>query len=152
MKNRGFSLLEIMIYLALFGMLMTGVIATVYSIFKTNDANVASVEIQEEGTFVNRKISWALSGATAVNQVSPTSISIVRPDLGAQSPLLLSESGTEMVISRGGASPVPLTASRYKLTNTNFTVTPASGGVPASVKVTYNVEDSPFIYKTYLRI
>lgn len=148
----GFSLLELMIYLALFGMLMSGVLVTVFAIIKSNEANIASVGVQEEGTFINRKLSWAVSGATSVTLISPTSISVVRPDLGAQSPLVISESDTEITISRGGASPVPLSTSRYKVSNTNFTVMPTAGGVPTSVKVTYNIEDAPFIYKTYLRI
>jgi type II secretory pathway pseudopilin PulG len=152
MKKRGFSILEILIYLGLFGILMSSVIATVFSLSVSSDKNIASVGIQEEGTFINRKMSWALSGATSVTGVSSTSISIVRPDLGAQSPLVLSAVGNEMVLSRGGTAPIPLSASRYDVNNAQFVVTPGAGGVPSSVKLTYLIEDSPFIYKTYLRI
>lgn len=151
MTQRGFTLLETIIYLALFSLLMIGVLSTVYELLAGGTHNRASVAIQEEGTFVNRKISWALSGATSVSVPDPKTLTITRPDLGAQSPLQITESAGQMLISRGGGVPVPLTTSELAVENTNISMVPAQGGVPASINMQYEIKGVPFVFKTYLR-
>ena len=97
-------------------------------------------------------MSWALSGATAVSAPNAGTLVITRPELGAQSPLMITETVGEMRIARGGAAPQPLTTADMKVTSTTFTVVPAAAGIPASVRVSYEIEGVPFVFKTYLHL
>lgn len=150
MTTRGFTLLETIMYIALFSLLMTGVLVTVYELLAGGTHNRASVQVQEEGTFVNRKISWALSGATSVEVPDSKTLKInTRPDF-AQTPIQITESAGQILLSRGGAAPVPLTTSELEVTNTQITMVPEQGGVPASIRVLYEIEGTPFVFQSYL--
>jgi len=151
MNKKGFTLLETVIYIALFSVLMTGVIVAVFNIFASNDRNQISVGIQEEGTFVARKLSWALTSASAVATTSPHTLVITRPDLAAQSPLTLTESAKRLTLARGTGAGMALTGTRFTVSSTTFLITPAASGIATSVKMTYSINGVPFIYKSYLK-
>ncbi len=153
LEKRGFTILETVIYIALFSLLMTGIIVTVYELLEGGMNNREAVAIQEEGGFINRKLSWALSGATFVD-VDPDgkSLTITRPDLGGQSPLVFSEDVGEMRIARGSLGvPTPLTTSELKVENTEISIIPPHAGMPTRVSVHYTINGVPFEFKTYLR-
>lgn len=152
MSNRGFTLLETLIYIALFGLLMSGAIVGVYNLLEGGARTTDAAAIQEEGTFLSRKISWALSGASAVAiGGGGSTLSITRPDLGVQSPLLIAGASNAVTISRGGSVAVQLTNDRFAVTALTFVHTAASGGRPASVATSFVVQGQPFAFKTYLR-
>lgn len=144
--------METMIYIALFALLMSGAVIGAYNLLEGSDRNVAATGIQEEGVFLNRKISWALSGATdATVSGGGSTITITRPDLGAQSPLTITGDGTIVTIARGVGVPVQLNSDRYHVSNLLFSYTAGVNGRPPSVSVNFLIEDKPFNFKTYLR-
>ena len=151
MKNRGFTLLETIMYIGLFGVLMSGALVAVYQLIDGGVHNMHSVAVEEEGLFVNRKMNWALKGATAVTAPDSKTLVITRPDLGAQSPLTITEQSGEMLLTRGVAAPLPLTTSELKVTSTSVSSVPAGGGIPASVRVYYAIDGVPFVFKTYVQ-
>lgn len=150
MTSRGFTLLETIIYIGLFGVLMSGVLVAVYQLIDGGVHNMQRVAIQEEGLFINRKISWALAGATGVTAPDAKTLVITRPDLGAQSPLTITEQSGEMRLERGTAAPLPLSTSELVVSSTSVTIVPTAAGVPTSVRVSYQIEGIPFVFKTYL--
>jgi hypothetical protein len=142
-----------MVYIALFSLLMTTMLVTVYSLIATSDRTINAIGVEEEGTFINRKIGWALTSATAVQSPSPDRLVITRPDMGAQSPITIAEIDGVMTIARGNsAAPVALTGTRFEVASTTFTVVPTHNGVPPAVHLSYKIDGTPFVYKTYLRI
>jgi len=151
MNKKGFTLLETIIYIALFSVLMAGVIVAVFNIFSSNDRNQISVSIQEEGTFVARKLSWALTSASNASTTSTSTLVITRPDLSAQSPLTLTESAKRLTLARGTGAGMALTGARFIVSSTTFLITPAASGIATSVKMTYRINGVPFIYKSYLK-
>lgn len=150
-SKRGFTILETVIYIALFSILMTGILVTVYELLAGGAQNRESVAIQEEGTFINRKISWALGGATAITVPNTKTLVITRPDLGGQSPLTISESGGHMLISRGSVAGTPLTTAEFTVGDVNISLIPATASGPMGVSIEYTIESVPFVFKSYLR-
>ncbi len=63
----GFTLIEVLVYLSLFAIILGGAIIAAYSVFESSGRNQTSAMVQEEGDFLIGKVSWALSGAEAVN-------------------------------------------------------------------------------------
>ncbi len=149
--REGFTLLETVIYIALFGILMSGAVTASYQLLDGGNRNKMAVLIQEEGTFLNRKINWALMGATSAVVSGGNTLTITRPDLGSESPLVITENGNAMTLKRTGGSAVPLSSDIFKITNTSFVIEPAALGKPQSITASFLVNDKSFISKKYLR-
>jgi hypothetical protein len=151
----GFTLMETMIYIALFALLMSGAIIGVYNLLEGSSRNVAATGIQEEGVFLNRKINWALSVAKTIspNPSGGDTLSIVtRPDSGVLSPLVISGADNKtLTIARGPGAPTQLNSDRYKVSNVKFSYLAGGNGKPASVSVSFLIEDKPFNFRAYLR-
>ena len=78
-------------------------------------------------------------------------LTVTRPDLGAQSPLIISGGGGIMTLMRSGGTQVILNSASLQVTNVSFVVTPAAFGRPTEVDVSFLVNAMPFVFKTYLR-
>jgi prepilin-type N-terminal cleavage/methylation domain-containing protein len=105
-KQQGFTLIEVIIYLALFTILMGGVVTMAYSIFESSERDQTKIMVQEEGDFLIAKINWALAGIESINEPyrggigSKLSISKwISQDTATTMVVMLS--GTDMVISQG---------------------------------------------------
>jgi prepilin-type N-terminal cleavage/methylation domain-containing protein len=72
--QKGFTLIEALVYLALFGILFGGSVVAVFNIIESNARDKTMIMVQDEGSFMLRKINWALSGATAVDAANSLSI------------------------------------------------------------------------------
>ena len=59
--------METMVYIALFGIIMSGAVVGTYNLLEGGRRNIDSTKIEEEGTFLNRKINWALTSATGAS-------------------------------------------------------------------------------------
>ena len=151
-SDKGFTLMETMIYIALFGIIMSGAVVGTYNLLEGGNHNVLNSAVEEEGTFLNRKISWALRGATIASVSGSGSVlTITRPDLGAQSPLIISGNGTNMTIARGVGVAILLNSSRFKVSNVIFTYIASLNGRPPSVSGNFMVENKAFTFRDYLR-
>lgn len=154
---RGFTLIETILYIALFAMLMSGAVVAAYNLLEGGNRNKTAIGIQEEGTFINRKIHWALTGASnAVVSGGGNTLTITRPDLGAQSPLVIYGNGTTVTIARGATGlEVALNSERYPVSapvsGPLFTLVPPLDGRPASITSSYVIQGKPFIFRTYVR-
>lgn len=148
------TLIETTIYLALFSLFMTGAIISSWHIIETIEHNKNELMIQEEGTFLVRKMQWAITGATAMTTQSATKLVITRPDLTAripsQSPLTFTFDANDILLARGARDPTSLTAGGFPITDASFTVTPVSTERPASVTVRFSIANTPFTFTSYL--
>lgn len=149
----GFTLIETIIYLALFAMFMGGAIAAAYNIFEASDRNQAKAMAQEEGNFLVAKIEWALSGAQIINSppapLADSTLWVTRVDGfdGAGAPILtpvvISLSGTDMrlVINPAINTPITLNNSAVTITNLSFSHTyPSGDGInPESLSASFTV-------------
>lgn len=150
MNKYGFTLLETLIYIALFGVLMTGALVTVYELLRSAEENRFAIAIQEEGIFIQRKLNWALSGATVVTMPNAHSISISRADLGGQSPLVFSFKDETVYLKRGIAEEVKMIGDTFNVTDAAFMVSLPSGNISTKIRALYKINGVPFVYETYL--
>lgn len=65
--NRGFTLIEVIIYVLLFALLVGGTASAAYNIIRFNNINHVRNIMCEEGNFITAKISWVLSGIKSVD-------------------------------------------------------------------------------------
>jgi len=140
--------MEVIIYIGLFAILMGGALVATYQLLEGGSRNQTAVSIQEEGTFIYRKINWALSGATDA-AVSGTSMLIIQSPPGLVSPLVFDVDGTNMRLAEGGNSSTVLNSSAFPVNNVVFTVSNTDNAT--SVTANFEIESIPFVFQTYLR-
>lgn len=156
MKNislqKGFTLIEVLIYITLFGMLMSGAMVAAYQLLQGGETQQAAIMAELEGTFVSRKLAWALAPATGVSVSGGGKImTIMRPDLGNGSPLVVDGTGERMSLRRGSGPALPLTGDGLALSNVLFEVVPPANGLAEAVHVSFALGNRQFTYGLYLR-
>lgn len=119
MINKGFTLIEVVIYLALFGVLIGGVLTAAYQIIVSETSNQTTNTITQDGIFIKAKIDWAVSGATSIYTTGDTLV-VNRPDLGT---LIFSEEAGNVTLKYNSDPALPLNNERLNVSNLNFTVT-----------------------------
>lgn len=67
MKNQlGFTLIEVLIYLALIGLLFSGLFVSAFAIIENTGRNDTQIMILEEGNFLLAKIEWKANSTSTV--------------------------------------------------------------------------------------
>ena len=70
--NKGFTLIEAIIYIALFSLLIGTTFITAFQLIDGSDKLNAKNTIQEEGNFVIRKFNWAFTGISNCTNTTNT--------------------------------------------------------------------------------
>ena len=108
--DSGFTLIEVIVYLALFAILFGGAIAAAYNVIESSGRNQTKANLQEEGEFLVAKINWALSGVQIVSipavgsessQLSVSKVTGLYNGLPIIVYLSVRLDGTNMVIDKG---------------------------------------------------
>jgi len=122
--TEGFTLIETVIYIALFAFIMTGALVSIYGILGSSARNQTKAMVQEEGSFLLGKIDWALSGVETINLPDDSdgdgieldlTLSVKKFDTSPENPIVITLSGGDFTISRGGGA-------AQTLNNTDVTV------------------------------
>lgn len=64
---KGFTLIETLIYIALFTLIIFGSVVTAYNLVQGSDMLNKKTVTEEEGNFVLRKLDWAMTGLTSIS-------------------------------------------------------------------------------------
>jgi type II secretory pathway component PulJ len=110
--TRGFTLIEAIIYLALFSILMGGAVVAAYGIFSSATRVGTMTMLQEESDFMLAKIEWVLSGAKAITApaagVTGTSLIVAKWDTTLGDPITVAKNGADLMLTLGSNPPVTL--------------------------------------------
>ncbi len=116
MNTRGFTLIETLVYLALFALIIGGFVSAAYMMFETNDRNQTLAMMHEEEDFLLAKITWALRAAENISD--PSDPAPATRTSGSTLTLSLYD-GTSATISRSGSD---IIYNFVPLNNSNVTI------------------------------
>ena len=149
--NRGFTLVETLVYIALLGLIMGGVLMASYNLLEGAGKVSSSAMIQEEGNFVLRKINWALTNVQSINNPLSgyaNSLSITKFD-GTQIDIRLNTTNRSIEMRQVGVSQFAST------TTSNVQVSALQfhhiSGIPAGIEASTTINGTVFYIKKYLR-
>lgn len=145
MKNKGFTLLETIIYCAIFSVLMTSALVTVYSLMSSSVNTKQATAIIAEATFIQQKLDWIFLGATAVTMIDSVTLEVVRPDLSSNSPLQLEVENDTLYLKRGGADRQLLTQIPFIVENVIFIVS------TSTVVIKYDINNQSFRFQANIK-
>lgn len=149
MKNQGFTLIEIIIYIGLFSIMIGGLFVSVFQIIQNLGGVEEKITVEEEMNFVVKKIDWALNEMTAVNF----------PLSGTASSLDVDRNGDDVEIGmNGGNIAMCLEGECFDITSVNvnvdnlvFEYLPAIGSAPVGIRTTVVLNGRVISFNKYLR-
>jgi type II secretory pathway component PulJ len=149
----GFTLIETIIYIALFGILMVGVIAAVNPIFVGVERMSQKVMIENEVTLVSRTITSLIPQASSVASPSAdtTSDSLSLTTWNTGGPTISYTFGVKdgAVVSNVSVNGTPtgsttMTASRVHFDSMSVKRVASAGGTPAYLELSYVVSGTTY--------
>lgn len=146
-EEKGFTLLEAIIYIALFSLLLGGMMPAAFQLFRSGSRNMTAYAIQEEAAFIDRKIYWALSGASGAASPSPGELVITRFDSGENGPLTFAAEGTAMTLARGRGRAVALNTDAFPVTDVVFAVQPSFGAASGVATARFRIAGASFLFR-----
>lgn len=139
--NRGFTIIELLIYIGLFAVVIGGAMTASYSIAESSGRAETRAMMQEEGNFLINKMQWILSGVKAVTEPAVgdtgTTLSVVKWDPAEPSPLVVSAVGTELLLKRGAGTAAPLNSDSVAVSDFRVRHLFDGGTDPESVEVSF---------------
>lgn len=154
MKNKGFTLIETVIYIALFTILITSGFVAAYSLIEGTGNLDSKLQVQQEGNFVLKKIGWALSNLSSVE--TPTglncaeSLTIHKTDSTDPVDIRLTSSGGVNYIEMrtGGGGYYPISTVNVNVSCLKFSII---SGSPLGIVATTTISGIDFSITRYIR-
>ncbi len=131
LNNKAFILIEIILYIGIFSLIMSGILISIYSLIESNNLNQTKAMVQTEGSFLIGKIDWTLSGIKKINSpnINSNLLSVTKYDLTIEDPIIITVEGNIMSIKKGSSEALDLN-------NSNTTIScPLSGCFKHEVQV-----------------
>jgi len=163
-SDAGFTLIEVIIYIALFTILIGTAFVTVFELIDGSNKLNQKNTTEEEGNFVMRKINWALTGISndTSDIASPSifypyatsnTLSIKKWWMGSEISvdLRLNVASSSIEMREGTNDFLPISTINVKVTNLSFGFIPASGNGPAGIIATTTINGIDFVLTKYIR-
>jgi prepilin-type N-terminal cleavage/methylation domain-containing protein len=151
--QKGFTLIEVVIYVALFSFLLGGALVSAYNLIYGSSRTSFKNVVQQEGNFVLRKLNWALTGVSNINTPSAAvpdsdALQVERYD-GDTINIRLVDGKIE--IGKNSDPFSPLTTDNVKVSSLNFEFIQPVGSEASGIKVTAVISGSDFSITKYMR-
>jgi type II secretory pathway component PulJ len=144
-RQKGFTLLDTVVYIGLFSLVTSFVIVILYQIIAGQGQHRNRVEVDAESNFMMQKIVWALTGAQTINQpaVNATSSVLSVSKYGfSENPLVFDVGSRNLRLTRGSGTPALLGNNRVYVGELLFEHLPSSLNAAEAVRVTLTVDSS----------
>ena len=119
----GFLLIEVLLYLALFGIIVGGSVSVFYSLLESSESVSQDALVSDEAEFILGKINWMLSGDVTIEEPlsgeSGNKLEVVKNNF-PDNPLILEKVGDDILLKRGHNDAHILNNSRILIEDLNF--------------------------------
>lgn len=157
MNNRGFTLIEVIIYITLFSLILGSAFVIAYQLIEGSSKLSTKSTVQAEGNFVLRKLNWALTGldpdsapvisGSACSQT--LSVDKTDPSVDTVDIRLNEIDGVKYIeIQENEEGFNPITTINVLVSCLKFS--PISG-TPAGITASFEINGSPFSITKYVR-
>ncbi len=142
MRNKSFTLIELLIYTAIISLVLVLITGFFWNIVSGNIKENSYQEVQQNGRFVMTKITQEIKKAIGINSpvqgFSANSLSLMMSDSNL-SPTIFSVSGGKLMIVQGTSAPIELTTDQIVVSNLQFTNLSYSN-TPGTLRVEITLE------------
>ena len=142
----GFMLIEVLMYLALFGIIVGGSVSVFYSLLEGSEKVNGDALISSEAEFILGKINWMLSGDVTLEEpLSGESGNKLRVSKNnfPDNPLVLEKVDDDILLQRGGNEANILNNSLVEIQDLNFESVVMSTNPPQIIlKASFKINDN----------
>ena len=152
-NSKAFTLIEVIIYIALFSLLIGTALVTTYQLIDGSWNLSRKNIVQEEGNFVMRKINWALAGVQTINNPTSGSDDTLSVTKYNGDDIIISLDGTKinLEMNPGGLNEA-ITTESVAVSTLEFTyISGDPSGIRATATITENGVGFPFTITKYIR-
>ena len=132
--RRGFTLIEVLLYTALLGIILGTFVLTTATILEARAKSQTALMLNEGARYAMERIALRAANASAVTEPAAgvgSALTLTMPT-PSQNPTAFTLSGGIVMIAEGGGPAVPLTGSHLEVTALSFTRMP---GTPPTIRV-----------------
>lgn len=157
-SKKGFMLLEMIIYSALFSIMMGGLVIVAFQLSANTSDLALKVTTQEEINFVTKKIDWALTGISKINIPTNSTthkLSVEKINFN-QNPIIieLNQTSGDIEFCTNSCSNTtnfsPLTTKNIQVDDLSFEYINTGVSTPAGIKATVKINGiTNTIYKYF---
>ena len=116
MRNRGFTLVETLLYAGLTTVIITFSILATYQLIESSNRVKSQKELVENQKLLEQKIYWVLQNVSAINSpatdATTTTLSVDKIGF-AQNPVVVSVNSSTAFLQRGTGAALPITDDAY---------------------------------------
>ena len=149
--QKGFSLIEMVIYIAVFAVFVGALITFLLNINSTRLHAQIVLEVNGQGASLMKTLTLAVKSATAINSpgtgVSSGVLSINTAN-SQTTPTVFSEDGETLYITEGTGTAMALTNNKVKLTDLTFTNV-SQAGTPGIIQIRFTISNTASKTSTY---
>ncbi len=141
-QQEGFTLIELIVYLALFGILFGGAIVGTYNLIESSGRNQSRIMMQEEGEFLSSKINWVVSSADTAQVQSGSQLQVSSASDNFE--IRQSEDNPDNLVWVKNSGPeIILNNSAVRVKNLSFADKSSDGNGQKGVGYSFNLEATP---------
>jgi len=147
-KNKAFTLIEILIYTAIFSVVAAGIMGVTWNITRIHDTQIAETEVDENIRYVTNLINSKVRESIIIEEATGTTLILQMPD-STKSPVKFSLNEGIMYMQVGSEDPVAITTDKVQVSNLSFeriAVAGAKGGVKVNMTIAYKATDTKTIF------
>jgi Tfp pilus assembly protein PilW len=123
MNKRGFTLLELVLYVSIASLVLMSTTGFFYLILQSQVKNQTVADVEQQGQSAMEVITQTIRNATGVNSpgigASTSALSLANND-GAKDPTVFDLANGALEIKEGTASPINLTSDKVVVSNISF--------------------------------
>lgn len=153
-KRKAFTLIEILIYMALVSITIGGSLFIVFNLLEGNEKLQWIAIREEEASFILKKIEWILVDAETINTpasgASGSTLSITKTNF-AGNPVIMALDSGNVTLKAGAGSAQILNSSSFPVTALSFTHLAPASGKPAGIHMTFTGSGEEYSTTIHLR-
>lgn len=139
MGRSGFTLLEVMVYLALAAIFLGGILSCAYALTVSAGIEQTKILLQSEAQFLTGKFDWAVLGAQNFSTSDDGQIlTIVK--YNQSQPIIFSAENGHVALAVNGNAPAGLNADPVKVDSLMFRDVPATDTQPEGVAISFTLK------------
>jgi len=146
-KYGGFTFIELILYIALLSIFISGAVLFAWDIIYGRVKSSVQQEVSQNLRLASKRIVYEIRNAQGVNSIGPSLISLAMTD-AARNPTVFDVSSGRLRIGYGSSgscpstSPCPLTSNDVTVTNLTFTNLSTGGGESVNIRFTITLESN----------
>ncbi|MEI6326750.1 MAG: prepilin-type N-terminal cleavage/methylation domain-containing protein [Candidatus Roizmanbacteria bacterium] len=120
MKHKGFTFIELVLYLAIVTTVMGALVLFAWRIIGSGAKSATEQEVFSAARYASERIKYEIRNASGVNSVASNSISLASTN-GAQNPTVIDLSGGKIRVKYGASAAININSTDTNVSSLTFT-------------------------------